>query len=79
MLEVITKMQFENRRFTTGPEVEAIKEALDLKNKTNLELHILRNDIVREITEESTPDEWNAMMRATAVIDQEKWSRGMEV
>lgn len=68
------------RTFVTGEMVSKIRLLLDIDNLSNDQLQTARNTIVKEFTKEYKDfDMWTRMSMITAVIDNEKWERGMAV
>lgn len=73
--------------FIDGEHVELLRDLFNISNLTNDGVQELRNNIVKFFHEKSDgvtdwrEDEWlmDCMSAWTAVIDQEKWNRGMGV
>lgn len=75
--------------FISGEHVDLLRDLFNIENLTDKGLQELRNSIVKffRAKEEAVPEEdwkedmWlmDCMSAWVAVVDQEKWNRGMEV
>lgn len=85
----LTNYQPKDDLFTSAEEVKYVRETLDLQNATNDDLQNLRDFCVMMWSEKyhklrmENDESWWGIMQSmqsiTAVIDDEKYHRGMEV
>lgn len=70
------------RGFIDRDEMNIVRETLEIIYMSNEELFNLRNAVVVYFSHHKPKDDmvaWDKMSAIVAVIDDEKWKRGMEV